>query len=350
MAIEEQISSRLASVGQQAAVDAARLTVRVSGRLAEQLARAGGWTIIKGAGALKDRIDSGYMSESRLQKVTDGDIHELRLDIQSLHAVSRSLKHAGLDYAIEHDGNDHYLHFRGRDLDHVQHAVSRAFRSIGLDLDPDVITVQRTAPDGGPEARQALEQAGRHMPTHDGKADQSEPFTMIFNTVEWDRGAEIISNNLDHLHVPYTQDPGPGEEQQSFTFDVSYVPAVRSFIDSYAEKVEHFSTGRVDNYDQLCDPSTTDQPDKPNQARTDNTPGRVGTAKEQTRGTATQHAAGSRSRTDAGNARTGKETPGQAGKKGRDDFLAMLNKQADRKLSENRNAPKRVIEHRKGRS
>ena len=373
MTAEEQVSSRIASVGQQAAADAARLTVRVSGRLAEQLAGAGGWTVSKGVGAAKRHIDSGHMNERRLQRVAGGDIHELRLDRESLRAVSHSLKKAGLDFAIEHDGEDHYLHFRGRDLDHVQHAVSRAFRSIGLELDPDAITVQRTAPDGGPEARQALEQAGRHMPTHDGKADQSEPFTMIFNTVEWDRGAEIISNNLDHLHVPYTQDPGPGEEQQSFTFDVSYVPAVRSFIDSYAEKVEHFSTGRVDNYEQLCDPSSSArdnpehagpaetvpsparmadplEPDEPDQIRIVGTPRQAGLDRRQARGTATQHAAPSRSRTDAGNSRTGKEKPGQADKKGRDDFLAMLNKQTERKLTENRNAPKRVIEHRRGRS
>ena len=279
MAIEEQVSSRIASVGQQAAADAARLTVRVSGRLAEQLAGAGGWTLIKGAGALKDRIDSGHMSEARLQKVTGGDIHELRLDRESLHAVSRSLKHAGLDYAIEHDGDDHYLHFRGRDLDHVQHAVSRAFRSIGLDLDPDTITAERTTPDQAAPDRQPREQTDNPSP----ERDQPEP-------------------------------SGPAETATSIS----------------------------GGDDPL-------EPDEPDQTRTVSTPGRAGTTRRQTRGTATRHAAGARSRTDAGNARTGKETPGRAGRKGRDDFLAMLNKQTERKLSENRNAPKRVIEHRRGR-
>lgn len=369
MAVEEQVSSRLASLGQQAAADAARISIRVSGRLAQQLAEAGGWTIIKGADAVKDHIDSGRMTEGRLQRITGGDIHEIKLDPQSLRAVSQSLKQAGLDYAIEHDGPDHYLHFRGRDLDHIQHAVSRAFRSIGLTFDPETTAPGRNAPGEGADARHAREQGERHMPPSGAESTTTGPFTMVFNTVEWDPDAEIISNNLTQMNVPFDQSPGPGKDRQSFTFDSSYAPAVRAFIDAYAEKVEHFGTSRVDNYDQLCDPPTAARGEQNQSLPTEtaapltteqappksDTPERPGLSqagpmqsKEPAAPTrpAAEHADPVRSPVAA---KGDKDKPGH-GKKGRDDFLALLNKGADRKLEENRTAPKRVIEHRRGRS
>lgn len=380
MAIEEQISSRLAYIGQQAAGEAARLTVRVSGRLAAQLAGAGGWSVRKTVDALRDRIDSGRMSEGRLQRVAGGDIHEIELDPESLRAVGRSLKQAGLDFAIEHDGDEHYLHFQGRDIDHVQHAVARAFRSIGLELDPDSFAPARSAGDSGQAARQAREQASRNMPTH---SKRKGPFTMVFNTVEWDRNANIITSNLKQMQIPFTQDSGPGNDQQSFTFDASYAPAVRSFIDAYSDKVDHFSTDRVENYDQLCDPSTApaetehhgpaetetpamDDGDRPapagrekarpagtpRKAHTEgrkNTPPAAETAKTaKTAETASPAKTVSKGK-DGMTARPDKAAPAQAAKKDRNEFLTMLNKRTEHKLAESKEAPKRSIKHGKGR-
>lgn len=84
-----------------------------------------------------------------------------------------------------------------------------------------------------------------HIPADDPK------FTMKFTTVEWDREAKIISDNLDKLNIPYSMADGEGEEVD-FTFPQSCRPAVRKFIDAYDEKVERFSTDRVLNYDELA--------------------------------------------------------------------------------------------------
>jgi hypothetical protein len=43
----------------------------------------------------------------------------------------------------------------------------------------------------------------------------------------------------------------PGEGSQSFTFAQPYAPAVKEFIDAYAQHVVNFDTTRVANYEQL---------------------------------------------------------------------------------------------------
>lgn len=76
------------------------------------------------------------MSEKRLQRKKDGDLHELQLDDSTMREVQRSLKTAGIDYRASDstDQGQFILHFAGRDEDHIRAAVQRAFRNMGLDV------------------------------------------------------------------------------------------------------------------------------------------------------------------------------------------------------------------------
>lgn len=80
--------------------------------------------------AVKNKIDSGEMSEKRLQRKKDGDLHELQLDDSTMREVQHSLKTAGIDYHLERtDQGQFILHFAGKDEDHVRHAVQRASKA-----------------------------------------------------------------------------------------------------------------------------------------------------------------------------------------------------------------------------
>lgn len=95
--------------------------------------------------AVKNKIDSGEMSEKRLQQKKDGDLHELQLDDSTMREVQHSLRKSGIDYHLERtDQGQFILHFAGKDEDHVRHAVQRAFKGMGLDVADDDFTVEQT--------------------------------------------------------------------------------------------------------------------------------------------------------------------------------------------------------------
>lgn len=145
MAIEEAIEGQVRSAAMSMAQQGGHLVLQASGSVAEKLISAAGWSVqapaSKVAAKAKEKIQSGQMSEKRLQKLHDADLHEIKLDGESLKEVGRSLRKSGVDYAVEKSDDGYYLHFQGKDTDHVQHAVSRAFESVGLGFDPE--TLQR---------------------------------------------------------------------------------------------------------------------------------------------------------------------------------------------------------------
>lgn len=364
MAVEEQMAERLT----QLSVTAGRLSIRVSEQLARLLIRKAGWMFVHATanltGAVLDRtINSGKVSEKRLQRISGGDIHEVKLDPESLHAVSQSLRQAGITYAVEQSDNGYYLHFRGRDIDHVEHSVARAFEQIGLTFEPQEFTPQKISVDDA--ATRARQQAQDLVP-RSVSADAPD-FTMVFNTVKWDSNAEIIANNLQKMGVPFEQQTGPEAGQQSFTFAQPYAPAVQRFIDTYSEKVAGFNQGRVANYEELAAangdtiPQKTmpqempDQEQTPQQATSQQQPEQgkptpqvdrsMEPQRRQSDGPQRVHSKEDVPTHAAPNDRPadGKPRRAQAQSKGRKEFLARLNHKASQKLNESRQAPVKTI-------
>ncbi|MCH4837086.1 PcfB family protein [Bifidobacterium pseudocatenulatum] len=149
MPIEEQAEEKIQNAVQTIITGGAKLMLRIPKGVAMAMLRSGmklTKTGVHAAGeAVKDGIDSGEMSEKRLQRKKDGDLHELQLDDSTMREVQRSLKTAGIDYHLERtDRGQFILHFAGRDEDHVRHAVQRAFKDMGLDVADEDFAVEQT--------------------------------------------------------------------------------------------------------------------------------------------------------------------------------------------------------------
>lgn len=198
MAIEEAMEEKIQGAALQIIEGGARLTVRVAKSLALTLLNSG-WQLAKGGAgkaieAIEKQRGTGNVGEKRLQQMGE-DVHEIRLDDQeTLKEVTRSLRQAGLTYGVEKttDGG-YYLHFQGKDADHLMHAVDRAFKQLGLEFNPsDVLKVpaepaqERT----GEETRQtdgpAQTKPERTSGTTDPEAAKpSEPEPETNGRVEW---------------------------------------------------------------------------------------------------------------------------------------------------------------------
>lgn len=119
MPIEEQAEEKIQNAVQTIITGGAKLMLRIPKGVAMALLRSGmklTKTGVHAAGeAVKNKIDSGEMSEKRLQRKKDGDLHELQLDDSTMREVQHSLKTAGIDYHLERtDQGQFILHFAGQ--------------------------------------------------------------------------------------------------------------------------------------------------------------------------------------------------------------------------------------------
>lgn len=187
MPIEEQAEEKIQNAVQTIITGGAKLMLRIPKGVAMALLRSGmklTKTGVHAAGeAVKNKIDSGEMSEKRLQRKKDGDLHELQLDDSTMREVQHSLKTAGIDYHLERtDQGQFILHFAGKDEDHVRHAVQRAFKGMGLDVTDDDFTVEQTEQtrnEPEPPARETpAESAMKPMPTQRIAWDFVDPEVM----------------------------------------------------------------------------------------------------------------------------------------------------------------------------
>lgn len=213
MPIEEQAEEKIQNIVQTIITGGARLGLRITKDVAMALLRTGAKTgakLVKAGThaadeAVKDRINSGEMSEKRLQKKKDGDLHELQLDDSTMREVQRSLKTAGIDYHLERtDQSQFILHFAGRDEDHIRHAVQRAFKGMGLDVTDDDFTVEQTEQtrnEPEPPARETpAEPATKPMPTQRIAWDFVDPEVM-----------EMAANSLAARHPELSWDKLMGD-------------------------------------------------------------------------------------------------------------------------------------------
>lgn len=136
MALEEQVEQQAQQALEGAARSGATIGVRVGESLARQLVKSAGWAIRQGGHRISEASASGKVSEARLQKITGGDIHDLRFDPATMREVTKSLRQSGVTYAVEKIDDQHWrLMFTGKDQDHVRIAMERAFAKLGLKFD-----------------------------------------------------------------------------------------------------------------------------------------------------------------------------------------------------------------------
>ena len=209
MPIEEQAEEKIQNAVQTIITGGAKLMLRIPKGVAMALLRSGmklTKTGVHAAGeAVKNKIDSGEMSEKRLQRKKDGDLHELQLDDSTMREVQHSLKTAGIDYHLERtDQGQFILHFAGKDEDHVRHAVQRAFKGMGLDVTDDDFTVEpteRTRNEPETPARETpVEPAAKPMPPQRIAWDFVDPEVM-----------EMAANSLAARHPELSWDKLMGD-------------------------------------------------------------------------------------------------------------------------------------------
>ena len=204
---QEQAEEKIQNAVQTIITGGAKLMLRIPKGVAMAMLRSGiklAKTGVHAAGeAVKDGIDSGEMSEKRLQRKKDGDLHELQLDDSTMREVQRSLKTAGIDYHLERaDQGQFILHFAGKDEDHVRHAVQRAFKNMGLDVADDDFAVEQTEQQERtrnepetPALETPVEPAAKPMPTQRIAWDFVDPEVM-----------EMAANSLAARHPELSWD------------------------------------------------------------------------------------------------------------------------------------------------
>lgn len=209
MPIEEQAEEKIQNAVQTIITGGAKLMLRIPKGVAMAMLRSGmklTKTGVYAAGeAVKNKIDSGEMSEKRLQKKKDGDLHELQLDDSTMREVQHSLKQAGIDYHLERtDQGQFILHFAGRDEDHIRAAVQRAFRNMGLDIADEDFTVEQTE-----QTRNEPEPPARETPA------EPEAKPMPTQRIAWDfvdpEVMEMAANSLAARHPELSWDKLMGD-------------------------------------------------------------------------------------------------------------------------------------------
>lgn len=209
MPIEEQAEEKIQNAVQTIITGGAKLMLRIPKGVAMALLRSGmklTKTGVRAAGeAVKNKIDSGEMSEKRLQRKKDGDLHELQLDDSTMREVQHSLKQAGIDYHLERtDQGQFILHFAGRDEDHIRAAVQRAFRNMGLDIADEDFTVEQTE-----QTRNEPEPPARETPA------EPEAKPMPTQRIAWDfvdpEVMEMAANSLAARHPELSWDKLMGD-------------------------------------------------------------------------------------------------------------------------------------------
>ena len=216
MPIEEQAEEKIQNAVQTIITGGAKLMLRIPKGVAMAMLRSGmklAKTGVHAAGAaVKDGIDSGEMSEKRLQRKKDGDLHELQLDDSTMREVQRSLKTAGIDYHLERtDRGQFILHFAGRDEDHVRHAVQRAFKDMGLDVADEDFAVEQT------EQQERTTERTRNEPETPARETPVEPAAKPIppQRIAWDfvdpEVMEMAANSLAARHPELSWDKLMGD-------------------------------------------------------------------------------------------------------------------------------------------
>lgn len=266
MAIEEAMEEKIQGAALQIIEGGARLTVRVAKSLALALLNSG-WQLAKGGAgkaveAIEKQRNTGNVGEKRLQQMGE-DVHEIRLDDQeTLKKVTQSLRQAGLTYGVEKTPEGgYYLHFQGKDADHLMHAVERAFKQLGLEFDPsEVLKVpaEPTQERSGEETRQTEEATQAEPERAAGAAgsetaEPTEPEPETTGRVEW---GNVRPDILDYAAAEFA-----ASHEQLAGLDPQ---AARDAIEVDPELRSDFDRSLHDDYGQPYEPAArTRQEEQP---------------------------------------------------------------------------------------
>lgn len=257
MAIEEAMEEKIQGAALQIIEGGARLTVRVAKSLALALLNSG-WQLAKGGAgkaieAIEKQRGTGNVGEKRLQQMGE-DVHEIRLDDQeTLKEVTRSLRQAGLTYGVEKttDGG-YYLHFQGKDADHLMHAVDRAFKQLGLEFNPsDVLKVPAETAQERTGTETPEERTGATRSTEAGDPEGTpEPETT--GRIEWE---DVRPDILDYAATEFaaTHEQLAGLTPQE----------TRDAIDKDPELRQEFDKSLHDDYGQTYASESVRRRDEP---------------------------------------------------------------------------------------
>lgn len=259
MVMEEQIAQSALSAVEQGAT----LILRISGKAANILAGATSTTVSKIGKTTKDTLRQGRESVVKLTKKSGGDMHFTeQLSREDMRNARSQLHRYGVHYGIEKNGSTgkYYLIFKGSDADVIKHALERTLATVEgkASITPVAVPDQARGVDPAAESV-AVTKASDLVP--ETLQPDAPRFSMRFKTVQWDRDAKIIGDNLTKLGIPYTMKDGDGAVKH-VEFPESCRPAVKRFIDTYARTVKHFDSNRVLNYDQLAAAPSRQSPSK----------------------------------------------------------------------------------------
>lgn len=269
MVMEEQIAQSVLS----AVMQGATLILRISERAAKLLGSATSTAITAVGKTTKDTLRQGRESVVKLTKKSGGDLHFTeQLSREDMRAVRAQLHGYGVHYGIEKntDTGRYYLVFKGLDADMVKHALERALDKVDgkVAVGPVVVPEQSIGVNEKAEDV-AITKASDLVP--EAIHGDDPQFTMRFTTVQWDREARLVSDNLTKLGIPYTMTDAENEIK-NFAFPQSCSPAVKQFIDTYSQSVPGFTTNRVVNYDQLGTKATATEQAEPAKGKTPDAP------------------------------------------------------------------------------
>lgn len=119
-------------LSEQIIIASARAAVTVTASLTH-LTRESLTSVLKASQAAFKRLPSsfhlteGKMSLKRLQKTSGGDLHTQEVSDELKRTLQRDLKKRGVDFSVEkgRDGKT-YVHFKGADIDTLNHAFTQA--------------------------------------------------------------------------------------------------------------------------------------------------------------------------------------------------------------------------------
>lgn len=134
-------SQLIMQVGQSGA----QLIVRLTGMGMRGVGRT---LSVAGAGIehwRQQHINTGEMTIRRLQHKASGDLHQQDIDPEILKSLRKDLKSRGVDFAIEkgRDGQT-YVHFSGRDVDTIDHAIKQVAATHRINLTDDAPAMEVT--------------------------------------------------------------------------------------------------------------------------------------------------------------------------------------------------------------
>lgn len=140
---EEAVETAAIEIGKEIISRGAEIIVKLTGTTArtvcEALKNGGAKATGKAMAKIDEKINSGEMSVKRLYKLGSGNLQQTKISGQVIEQVKENLKKQGVAFALEENGQDEiFLHFQGKDFDHVSHVVDQVLEEMGINAEDQI--------------------------------------------------------------------------------------------------------------------------------------------------------------------------------------------------------------------